>query len=307
MEEVRRPKSVFDPTKLAEQETAKRLAREGVSRVKDWAVSMLSEAARVTIRITVNEVQCGDPSCAPIDTTVEFWAEPSIHYGFGIPKMVKDITIEDVRKQFPSEDIVGAWARGEDAEWPKPEPPPNYELLFNLGDEVDAYLGRKWRQVKVTGLWHRETHWPKWAYMPYKLIVEENNMPSYAPCEPHMRARNPSKRLRVEQQPNMSPHEPAWRFNIGDKVEVLSLDGWQAGEVSSRDVSDPGGLEFALIPYVVLLEPPGQARVMVPFDDELVIRPLKSARADSAALASESHEKAGPLNSPFSKGLPGSK
>lgn len=280
---------MFDPAKLAEQEIEKRLTREGVSRVQSWTVSMLPEAARATIRATVNEVPCGDPSCTPIDTTVEFWAEPSIHYGFGIPKMAKDVTREDVHKQFPSEDVVEAWARGEDAEWPKPEPPPEYELQFNVGDEVDAHLGRKWRQAKITALWHREKHWPKWAYMPYKLLVEENNMHAYAPCEQRVRARNPSKRHRVDQQPAMSSHEPAWRFNVGDKVECLSPDGWQPGEVTCRDVCDPSGLEFALIPYTVLLEPPSQMRIIVPFDDALVIRPLKSACVVSASLAPESH------------------
>lgn len=37
-----------------------------------------------------------------------------------------------------------------------------------------------------------------------------------------------------------APHEPAWRFGVGDKVLVF-VEDWEAGTVELRDESDPPG------------------------------------------------------------------
>jgi hypothetical protein len=37
-----------------------------------------------------------------------------------------------------------------------------------------------------------------------------------------------------------APHEPAWRFCVGDKV-LVCVEDWEAGTVELRDESDPPG------------------------------------------------------------------
>jgi len=54
----------------AETQEAERARREGYSRVEQWANEAIPGEIRQGVTITVQEVQCGDPDCAPIDTAV---------------------------------------------------------------------------------------------------------------------------------------------------------------------------------------------------------------------------------------------
>ena len=78
-------KSLFDPSKVQEKKTAQELKRDACARIKAWAEARLPDAAKGVLRVTVDEVQCGDPSCAPIDTAIEFWG-PDVRSGFGIAR-----------------------------------------------------------------------------------------------------------------------------------------------------------------------------------------------------------------------------
>ena len=54
-------------------------------------------AAGLAPRISVREVQCGDPACAPIDTAVEFWYDnrpDDEPHGFGMPLTSAEVTTE---------------------------------------------------------------------------------------------------------------------------------------------------------------------------------------------------------------------
>ena len=109
--------------------------------------------------ISVQEVVCGDPQCAPIDTmiTLSFPSYVSFHlpvlplFGvtmhvqyfifkkyliidplllslrsypsggqgmFALPMEPQQVTLEILQENFPPDDILDKWMKGEDAEWP---------------------------------------------------------------------------------------------------------------------------------------------------------------------------------------------
>jgi hypothetical protein len=54
----------------AEQQAAEKAKREAYSRIELWANEAIPAEIRQGVIITVQEVQCGDPECAPIDTAI---------------------------------------------------------------------------------------------------------------------------------------------------------------------------------------------------------------------------------------------
>ena len=83
--------------------------------------------------------------------------------------VAKDVTDEELEAKFPTSNVLESWAKGIDAEWPPPLPPPTAELQFKAGDACEAWLGAAWRKATVTRVWYREKSWPKDEYLPYKL------------------------------------------------------------------------------------------------------------------------------------------
>jgi len=61
------PKNENDTNNLRAAEAAR---REGYARIEAWAIEAIPLSIRQGVTITVQEVQCGDPECAPIDTAV---------------------------------------------------------------------------------------------------------------------------------------------------------------------------------------------------------------------------------------------
>ena len=55
---------LFDPAKVAEKRRLDSEKREALARIKAWAEELLPEPARGRLKVTVNEVVCGDPACA---------------------------------------------------------------------------------------------------------------------------------------------------------------------------------------------------------------------------------------------------
>ena len=82
---------LFDPSAARGKAEAKSAARDAFARVRGWAHELLPPELRESVtrplavpgpaalgvpdpaelQVTVREVQCGDPTCAPIDTAVE--------------------------------------------------------------------------------------------------------------------------------------------------------------------------------------------------------------------------------------------
>jgi hypothetical protein len=61
------PKSDTDTSNLRAAEAAR---HEGYARIEVWAMDTIPASIRRGVTITMQEVQCGDPECAPIDTAV---------------------------------------------------------------------------------------------------------------------------------------------------------------------------------------------------------------------------------------------
>ena len=55
---------------IAEMQAAEKARRDGYSRIEIWATEAIPAEIRQGVTITVQEVQCGDPECAPIDTAI---------------------------------------------------------------------------------------------------------------------------------------------------------------------------------------------------------------------------------------------
>ena len=39
-------------------------------RIEEWSLGLIAEPLRKDVQISVQEVQCGDPQCSPIDTAI---------------------------------------------------------------------------------------------------------------------------------------------------------------------------------------------------------------------------------------------
>lgn len=50
----------------AEKEAAKQM----LAKVEGWSLEIISEDLRKDVEVSVQEVQCGDPECSPIDTVI---------------------------------------------------------------------------------------------------------------------------------------------------------------------------------------------------------------------------------------------
>lgn len=54
----------------AEIRSAEQTRREAYSRIEIWVTEAIPAELRQGVTISVQEVQCGDPNCAPIDTAI---------------------------------------------------------------------------------------------------------------------------------------------------------------------------------------------------------------------------------------------
>lgn len=57
-------------TANAEVRASDQARREGYSRIEVWVVEAIPADIRRGVTVSVQEVQCGDPDCAPIDTAI---------------------------------------------------------------------------------------------------------------------------------------------------------------------------------------------------------------------------------------------
>ena len=64
---------MFLPPSEKDQSAKKKeeeLRRDAYRRLEEWALELVPSNIRKGVTINVQEVICGDPSCAPIDTAV---------------------------------------------------------------------------------------------------------------------------------------------------------------------------------------------------------------------------------------------
>ncbi len=121
------------------------------------------------------------PSTSPITLRYSSGGKGMI----GIPLEAKDVSKEALLDLFPTPEVLGAWYRGEDAEWPpmddleddEEEETQRPRLRFNVGDRVICRVGPDpvtgWAPGKVVMLWYREPSWPVNSWAPYKIELDD--------------------------------------------------------------------------------------------------------------------------------------
>ncbi|KAG8463455.1 hypothetical protein KFE25_004966 [Diacronema lutheri] len=164
----------------------KEMKKQFMHKVKETFVSLVAPRIAATFDdVTVSEIICGDPECAPVDTIVRIIFKDAPIKSFGMPKEVEDVTLEDLQEFMPTDDVLEGWSRGEDLEWPplpdEGEPPQDVVLRFELGDRVECRVGAtKWAAGVVIKQWYREPGWPTDHFAPYQIQLD-NGKKIFAP------------------------------------------------------------------------------------------------------------------------------
>ncbi|KAL7548462.1 hypothetical protein ACHAWF_012308 [Thalassiosira exigua] len=175
----------------AEARSSEQARREGYSRIEAWATEAIPAEIRRGVTISVQEVKCGDPNCSPIDVAVAILFPSGGRGMMGIPLEAKDVSKETLLESFPTPEVLAAWARGEDAEWPPMDDfDDEYDddeqdgggvqrprLRFEVGQRVVCRVGPDpvtgWAPGRVLQLWYREPAWPANSWAPYKIELDD--------------------------------------------------------------------------------------------------------------------------------------
>jgi len=97
-----------------------------------------------------------------------------------LPLEPREVKKEDLDQAFPTPEVLQAWYRGEEAEWPPDqdmddnddlEMPP---LRFVVGQKVFCRIGAtQWAPGSIEQLWYREQGWPEGSWAPYKVLLDD--------------------------------------------------------------------------------------------------------------------------------------
>lgn len=61
---------MFLPSAVEENRAKEDDRKAAFKNIEQWALERIPEAIRKEAQVSIQEVQCGDPMCAPIDTAV---------------------------------------------------------------------------------------------------------------------------------------------------------------------------------------------------------------------------------------------
>mmetsp|Transcript_12994 Transcript_12994/g.15249 ORF Transcript_12994/g.15249 Transcript_12994/m.15249 type:complete len:197 (+) Transcript_12994:155-745(+) len=156
---------------------------EAYTRIEDWTREEIPLSIRDGVNISVQEVICGDPTCAPIDTAIAIIFPSGGRGMMGLPAESKDVLKEDLLEGFPTNEVLEKWSRGEEAEWPPFDDEEDFtdsnqpQLRFEVGEKVECRIGPDevtgWAKGSVMQLWYREQGWPPNSWAPYKIQLDD--------------------------------------------------------------------------------------------------------------------------------------
>lgn len=93
---------MFNPTKAVSNKAEKALKKKSIDELKAWSLALIPIELQEGILVDINEVICGDPTCAPIDTVFTIvWTNGSGKGLFAIPLPVAEIKQDDLVECFP--------------------------------------------------------------------------------------------------------------------------------------------------------------------------------------------------------------
>jgi len=175
---------MFNPSAAKGQAAVKAAKKKLENALKEQSLALVPPALREGIMIDVKEVQCGDPSCSPIDTVFTFIWPPVEGQGkpgrgmFGLPYSLEEIGSEDLQDMFPDEPTLTKWRSGKSARWPPP--PVMAQPRFAVGERVECRIGphpvKGWAAGRVVKLFYRESSWPAGMIAPYQIALHDGRL-----------------------------------------------------------------------------------------------------------------------------------
>ncbi len=171
-----------------EEANADNLRKKAYANIEKWSMEIIPERIRKGVQISVQEVQCGDPDCAPIDTAIAILFPAGGRGMMGLPLEAHEVTKEILEENFPYGEVLEKWAKGEDAEWPPMEDMMGQlpELRFDVGDKVECRVGADevtgWAKGEIIQLWYREQGWQDGSFAPYQIRLDDGRQ-IFAPAD----------------------------------------------------------------------------------------------------------------------------
>mmetsp|Transcript_18311 Transcript_18311/g.18388 ORF Transcript_18311/g.18388 Transcript_18311/m.18388 type:complete len:202 (-) Transcript_18311:94-699(-) len=169
---------MFNPSAVKDK-SEQAAKKKALKRVKDLCLQIIPPPLQEGLIVDVNEQICGDPACSPIDTVIMLVWKSGGRGIFGVPLEPKEVEREHLEEVFPDEDILAAWKKGEDVEWPR-----RPELRFEVNTRVECRIGpnplRDWAPGTVVAQYYSEAGWPAGACAPYQIQLDDGRL-IYAP------------------------------------------------------------------------------------------------------------------------------
>lgn len=228
--------NLFDPAanKKAKEEKAKK--KKALADLYEWSMNLVPENLRQGLILDINEVVCGDPSCAPVDTVFTFvWNEEGGRGRFTLPYDANELNEEELSDMFPNEETLIKWKEGKKAPWP-PRGSHLFEpaLRFAVGDRVECRVGphpvKGWAAGRIIKLHYSESTWPPNVEAPYQIKLNDGRL-IFAPQDT-----DAVIRLRP---PREATDPPSPDFSLPDEYdgerEIVDLED---DDEEMRDVSD---------------------------------------------------------------------
>jgi hypothetical protein len=98
---------MFNPNKAAKDKGEKAVKKKALENLKAWSLTLVPIDLQEGLIIDINEVVCGDPSCAPVDTVFTLVWGGSGKGLFAIPAPAAEVMQEDLVDFFPvSSDMI---------------------------------------------------------------------------------------------------------------------------------------------------------------------------------------------------------
>jgi hypothetical protein len=92
---------MFNPNKAAKDKSEKTAKKKAIDDLRSWSLSIIPLELQDGLIIDISEVQCGDPSCAPVDTVFTLVWSGTGKGLFAIPATAAEINQDDLIEFFP--------------------------------------------------------------------------------------------------------------------------------------------------------------------------------------------------------------
>ena len=153
--------------------------KKAYAQIEQWSTELIPKTIREGVQLSVQEVQCGDPDCSPIDTAIAIMFPAGGRGMMGLPMEAHEVTIEIIKENFPYGDVLEKWSKGEEAEWPPMDMMTDQlpDLRFDVGQKVECRVGPDevtgWAKGTVAQQWYREQGWAEGSFAPYKIDLDD--------------------------------------------------------------------------------------------------------------------------------------